>query len=76
MTGISKYTIPRAKAGLDPLPEGQCPRCLSMKVLGPRVVRDGERWSYCYNCGNEWQVNKVRKGHKPSWNPKVRVDWE
>ena len=71
MTRASPYTAPRAKAGADPVPEGQCPRCRSKTVLAPREVKDGERWSYCYNCGNEWQVNKVRKGHKPSWNPKV-----
>ena len=62
-------------AGLDPIPGGQCPRCGCTRILGPRVVKDGERWCNCYRCGHAWQVNKpkVRKGGRPSWSPKVKA---
>ena len=65
---------PRAIAGIDPVPPNKCPRCLSTRILRPRVVRDDEEWCNCYGCGHEWAVNKkrVRKGDKPSWNPKTK----
>ena len=65
-TGTGLRLIP----GLDGVPEGQCPKCLSKKVLAPRIVKNHEEWCNCYRCGHAWQTNKpkVRKG----WNPKLR----
>ena len=62
-----------ARGGRTILPPDECPRCLSKRILGPRVVKDKQKWGNCYDCGHEWQVDKprVRKGHKPSRNPKV-----
>ena len=70
MTNPGTGTGPRLVKGLDPVPKGQCPRCVSKRVLGPRIVRDEEEWCHCYNCGHEWQTNKpgrvyVLKGRKP-----------
>ncbi len=51
-----------------PVPPHQCPKCLAKRILGPRVVKDKQKWCNCYDCGHEWQVDKprVRKGDKPS----------
>ena len=61
---------------LDRLPDGKCPRCPSTKILGPRVVRDDEKWCHCYECGHTWQTNKStkQKGGHPSlsWNPNLK----
>ncbi len=75
-TGIG----PRIIKGVYRTPKGRCPKCLSKKILGPRVVKDGEEWCNCYRCGHAWRTNrpKVRKGdergakgRRRSWNPKV-----
>ena len=66
---------PRLIPGIDPVPPHQCPKCLAKRILGPRVVKDKQKWCNCYDCGHEWQVDKprVRKGDKPSRNPKVKA---
>lgn len=48
----------------DHLPSGTCPRCLGTRILGPRVVKDGEIWCNCYACGHAWQVDRKKKTTK------------
>ena len=66
---------PRRAAGIEAVPAGRCPKCLSKRILGPRAIKDdGKIWCNCYNCGHEWLTNKDGNHHRKgcnSWNPKL-----
>ncbi len=61
---------------------GQCPQCLSKRVLGPRVIKDdGVKWCHCYKCKHVWKLGAVgrKQGHKPKRAYKRKNDklrWE
>lgn len=85
MTNPGTHRSPRRVAGRDPVPKGQCPRCLSPRILGPRVVKAAEEWCNCYNCGHEWRTNKVnvrkddkpkRAYHRKDSKPKLALAWK